>query len=131
MAMHRTELKRFIEQVKSQGTHGGVMIPAILEELMQHIPLVLHIAEIPKQNTGTKMVYDIIDPQVEINEIIYELTHTETASVTVHDKGVTLNFNHIEIDDDIVNCYLTTFDGSYSLMLSHEEGFSEFCHTIN
>lgn len=130
MAMHRSELKEFIHKVKSQGTHSSVMMADVLEELAQHIPLVLHISDEPKLNDGTKMVYDVIDPQREINEIIYELTHTETASVTVHDKGVTLNFTHIEIDDDLVNCYLTTFDGDYNLMLSPEEGFSEFCHTI-
>lgn len=131
MAMHRTELRRFIEEVKEQGTHGSIMLESILNELAQHIPLVVHIGEAPKSNTGGKMIYDIIDPQVELNEIIYELTHSETPIVTVHDNGVTLSFTHIEISDDIAMCYLTTFDGSYSLMLTPEEGMSEFVHTTN
>lgn len=33
------------------------------------------------------------------------------------------------ISDDIVTCYLTTFDGNYTLLLSKEEGLSELSHT--
>ena len=38
-------------------------------------------------------------------------------------------FSHIEVSGDIVTCYLTTFDGNYTLLLSKEEGLSELSHS--
>lgn len=33
-------------------------------------------------------------------------------------KCVTLHFDHIEAEDDVVVCYLVTYDGIYTLSLS-------------
>ncbi|MGN0558049.1 MAG: hypothetical protein ACI4IS_01195 [Acutalibacteraceae bacterium] len=131
MAKLKTELKEFIAEIKSQGSQGSKMLSEILAELSQHFPLVLHIADTPTTKEDTKTVYKVTDTQTEINEIIYELSQSETAVVVVHDKGVTLNFNHIEIEDDMVTCHLSTFDGEYTLYLSKEDGFSELWHTTN
>ena len=130
-AMHRSELVDFISRIKARGTHSSVMLGEVMEELAQHIPLVLHLADTPYYNSDGMMKYKITDTQSEINAIIHELSQSETPTVIIHDKGMTLNFSHIEISDDRATCYLTTFDGYYTLYLSNEDNFSELTYSTN
>lgn len=76
-----------------------------------------------------KTTYKIVDDQNEINAIIDAITGNEVSSICMHNNGVTLHFSHIEVSDDIVTCYLTTFSGNYTLLLSKEEGLSELSHS--
>ena len=64
-----------------------------------------------------------------IDTIIDAVIGNEVSSICMHDKCVTLHFSHIEVSDDIVTCYLTTFDGNYTLFLSKEEGLSELSYS--
>lgn len=94
---------------------------------MKHIPCAVHISSDKAENLD-KTVYKITDGQSEIDAIIDAITGNEVSSVCVHDNDVVLHFSRIEISDDIVTCYLTTFDGNYTLLLSKEEGISELSH---
>jgi hypothetical protein len=129
--MHRTDFKKFLEdQIHSQGTASSMALTELANELLQHVPCVLHIADTSSM-AGSSTVYKVTDPQSEINDIIYEIGNTEMAHVVVHNKGVTLHFDHIEVEDDLVICYLVVFDGVYTLTLSKEDGMSELSHTPN
>lgn len=97
-------------------------------ELMKHVPCAVHISS-EKVEDLDKTVYKITDSQSEIDAIIDAVTENEVSSICMHDNGVTLHFSHIEVSDDIVTCYLTTFDGNYTLMLSKEKGLSELSHS--
>lgn len=131
MSMRRTEFKNFIErQLRQQGSASGASLGALADELLNHIPNVVTIGDKSEGESG-KTVYKVTNEQAEIDEIIASLRGNEMANVCVHDKGVTLHFNHIEVADDMVQCYLTTFDGTYNLTLSSEAGFSELCHVPN
>lgn len=127
--MKRTELKRFIdENLRQQGSASSMSLAALADELLCHVPCVVHIAENKSDEDG-KSTYKITDEQTEINAIIDAIRENEVSTVCMHDKGVTLHFSHIEVMDDMAQCYLTTFDGEYNLTLSNEEGFSELNFT--
>lgn len=76
-----------------------------------------------------KTAYKITDSQEEIDTIIDAVIGNEVSSICMHDNGVTLYFSRIEVSDDIVTRYLTTFDGNYTLFLSKEKGTSELSHS--
>lgn len=46
-------------------------------------------------------------------------------------KCVTLRFDHIEAEDDVVVCYLVTYDGIYTLSLSKKANSSNLIHKQN
>lgn len=126
--MTRTELNKFIQQnISEQGNASSIALTSLSIELIKHIPCTVHISN-NKTESLNKTIYKITDDQNEINAIINSITKNEVSNVCVHDNGVTLHFSHIEVSDDIVTCYLTTFDGNYTLLLSKEEGLSELSH---
>ena len=124
MAIFRRELEQFIQQIKEQGTQSSVLLCKVLKEMAQHVPLVIHI-----EDTGRKVddmtVYNIVEPQAEINQIIYELSNSETPIIMLHDKGVTLTFTKVEHSEGEAVCTLATPDGEYNTILSMEEGKSK------
>lgn len=127
--MTRNELNRFIRKnISEQGNASSIALTQFAIELMKHAPCTVHISS-DKTEDLDKTTYKIVDDQDEINAIIDAITGNEVSSVCMHDNGVTLHFSHIEVSDDIVTCYLTTFDGNYTLILSKEEGLSELSHT--
>jgi hypothetical protein len=129
--MTRKELMEFIDKnLRQQGSASSTAAAVLAAELANHVPCVVHIGDKQEGEDG-KSIYKVTDEPSEINAIVDALKGNEEASVIVHDKGVTLHFNHIEIADDMVQCYLTTFDGNYNLTLSGEEGFSELCFVEN
>lgn len=129
--MYRTELKKFLqEQILGQGTASSIALSELANELLQHTPCVVHISDTSSMS-GSSTIYKVIDPQSEINNIIYEIGNSEMAHVVVHDKGVTLHFDHVEVEDGLVICYLVAHDGVYTLTLSREDGMSELSHTPN
>ena len=127
--MTRNELNRFIQRnISEQGNASSIALTQLAIELMKHIPCTVRISN-DKTEDLDKTTYKIVDSQSEIDAIIDAITGNEVSSVCMHDNGVTLHFSHIEVSDDIVTCYLTTFDGNYTLLLSKEEGLSELSHT--
>lgn len=129
--MTRSELSKFIQQnIAEQGNASAMALSSLVEELIKRIPCVVHIAN-TSTKSGGKTIYKIIDTQEEINAIIESIKNNDLPSICVHDNGVSLHFSHIEISDNLVTCYLTTFDGNYVLSLSEEEGFSELTHAKN
>lgn len=127
--MTRKELNRFIRKnISEQGNASSIALNQFAIELMKHVPCTVHISS-DKTEDLDKTTYKIVDDQDEINAIIDAITGNEVSNVCIHDNGVTLNFSHIEVSDDIVTCYLTTFDGNYTLLLSKEEGLSELSHS--
>lgn len=118
--MTRSEYKKFIEQsLSQQGSASAVVLGQLAQELLNHMPYVVHIGDLKEDvSTDETMYYDITNSQDEINEIIEEIKASETPYIIVHDKGVTLHFDHIEYDDMSVICYLEIEDGTYSLSLS-------------
>ena len=127
--MDRSELNKFIQQsISEQGNASSIALTQLAIELMKHIPYTVHISS-DKVEDLDKTTYKITDSQSEINTIIDAVTGNEVSSICMHDNGVTLHFSHIEVSDDIVTCYLTTFDGNYTLLLSKEERMSELSHT--
>lgn len=124
MAMFRSELEQFIQQIQEQGTQSGALLCKVLKEMVQHVPLVIHIEENGSMDEG-KMTYKITEPQSEINKIIHELSNSETPIVMLHDKGVTLTFTKIEHSEGEAVCTLATLDGEYNIMLSMEDGKSK------
>lgn len=127
--MNRSELNKFIQQsISEQGNASSIALTQLVIELMKHIPCAVHISS-DKVEDLDKTTYKITDSQSEINAIIDAVTGNEVSSICMHDNGVTLHFSHVEVSDDIVTCYLTTFDGNYTLLLSKEEGLSELSHT--
>jgi hypothetical protein len=127
--MTRNELNKFIQQsISEQGNASSIALTQLAIELMKHVPHTVHISS-DKTEDLDKTTYKIVDDQSEIDAIIDAITGNEVSSVCMHDNGVTLHFSHIEVSDDIVTCYLTTFDGNYTLLLSKEEGLSELSHT--
>lgn len=46
-------------------------------------------------------------------------------------KCVTLHFDHIEAEDDVVVCYLVTYNGIYTLSLSKKANSSNLIHKQN
>ncbi len=126
--MTRNELNKFIQQsISEQGNASSIALTQLAIELMKHIPRTVHISS-DKTEDLDKTTYKIVDSQDEINAIIDAITGNEVSSVCMHDNGVTLHFSHVGVSDDIVIAYLTTFDGSYTLLLSKEEGLSELSH---
>lgn len=126
--MNRSELNKFIQQsISEQGNASSIALTQLAIELMKHVPCTVHISS-DKTEDLDKTTYKIVDSQNEINAIIDAITGNEVSSVCTHDNGVTLYFSHIEVSDDIVTCYLTTFDGNYTLLLSKEEELSELSH---
>lgn len=127
--MTRNELNKFIQQsISEQGNASSIALTQLAIELMKHVPCAVHISS-DKTEDLDKTTYKIVDNQDEINAIIDAITGNEVSSVCMHDNGVTLHFSHIEVSDDIATCYLTTFDGNYTLLLSKEEGLSELSHS--
>lgn len=127
--MTRNELNKFIQQsISEQGNASSIALTQLAIELMKHVPCTVHISN-DKTEDLDKTTYKIVDDQNEINAIIDAITGNEVSSVCMHDNDVTLHFSHIEVSDDIVTCYLTTFDGNYTLLLSKEEGLSELSHS--
>lgn len=127
--MNRGELNRFIQQsISEQGNASSIALTQLTIELIKHIPCTVHISS-DKVEDLDKTTYKVTDSQSEIDAIIDAITGNEVSSICMHDNGVTLHFSHIEVSDDIVTCYLTTFDGNYTLLLSKEEGLSELSHT--
>ena len=125
MAMFRSELEQFIQQIQKQGTQSSVLLCEVLREMAQHVPLVIHIEENGSMDGGGKTVYKIVEPQSEINKIIYELSNSETPIVMLHDKGVTLTFTKVEHSEGEAVCTLATPDGEYNIVLSMEDGKSK------
>lgn len=127
--MNRSELNKFIQQsISEQGNASSIALTQLAIELMKHIPCAVHISS-DKVEGLNKTTYKITDNQSEIDAIIDAVTGNEVSSICMHDNGVTLHFSHIEVSDNIVTCYLTAFDGNYTLLLSKEEGLSELSHT--
>lgn len=113
--MDRIEFKKFIQKcVIEQGCASSIVLPELAKELLLHIPCIIYISDTSEQqDSGTK--YKVTNSQEEIDEIIDDINGSEMPSVVVHDKGVTLHFDHIEAEDDVVVCYLVTYDGLYTL----------------
>lgn len=127
--MNRSELNKFIQQsISEQGNASSIALTQLALELMKHVPCTVHISD-DKTEDLDKTTYKITDSQEEIDTIIDAVIGNEVSSICMHDNGVTLYFAHIEVSDDIVTCYLTTFDGNYTLLLSKEEGLSELSHS--
>lgn len=127
--MNRSELNKFIQQsISEQGNASLIALTQLAIELMKHIPCTVHISSDKVENLD-KTTHKITNDQSEIDAIIDAVTGNEVSSICMHDNGVTLHFSHVEVSDDIVTCYLTTFDGNYTLLLSKEEGLSELSHT--
>lgn len=126
--MTRKELITFIQRsITEQGNSSAVALSTLANELIKHIPCVVHISS-DKQQDGEKTSYTIIDAQEELNLIIDAVTSSEISAICVHDSGVTLHFTHLEVSDELVVCYLSTFDGTYTLTLSKETGMSTLTH---
>lgn len=126
--MNRSELNKFIQQsISEQGNASSIALTQLAVELMKRVPCTVHISD-DKTEDLDKTTYKITDSQEEIDTIIDAVIGNEVSSICMHDNGVTLHFSHIEVSDDIVTCYLTTFDGNYTLLLSKEEGMSELSH---
>lgn len=127
--MNRSELNKFIQQsISEQGNASSIALTQLALELMKHVPCTVHISD-DKTEDLDKTTYKITDSQEEIDTIIDAVIGNEVSSICMHDNGVTLYFARIEVSDDIVTCYLTTFDGNYTLLLSKEEGLSELSHS--
>lgn len=127
--MNRSELNKFIQQsISEQDNASSIALTQLALELMKHVPCTVHISD-DKTEDLDKTTYKITDSQKEIDTIIDAVIGNEVSSICMHDNGVTLHFSHIEVSDDIVTCYLTTFDGNYTLLLSKEEGLSELSHS--
>nr|DAT31658.1 MAG TPA: hypothetical protein [Caudoviricetes sp.] len=115
--MNRSELNKFIQQsISEQGNVSSIALTQLAIELMKHVPCTVHISD-DKTEDLDKTTYKITDSQEEIDTIIDVVIGNEVSSICMHDNGVTLHFSHIEVSDDIVTCYLTTFDGNYTLLL--------------
>jgi hypothetical protein len=127
--MNRSELNKFIQQsISKQGNASSIALTQLAIELMKHVPCTVHISD-DKTEDLDKTTYKITDSQEEIDTIIDAVIGNEVSSICMHDNGVTLHFSHIEVSDDIVTCYLTTFDGNYTLLLSKEKNASELSHS--
>lgn len=129
--MDRIEFKKFIQKcVIEQGCASSIVLPELAKELLLHIPCIIYISDTSEQqDSGTK--YKVTNSQEEIDEIIDDINGSEMPSVVVHDKGVTLHFDHIEAEDDVVVCYLVTYDGFYTLSLSKKANSSNLIHKQN
>ena len=129
--MDRIEFKKFIQKcVIEQGCASSIVLPELAKELLLHIPCIIYISDTSEQqDSGTK--YKVTHSQEEIDEIIDDINSSEMPSVVVHDKGVTLHFDHIEAEDDTVVCYLVTYDGLYTLSLSKKANSSNLIHKQN
>lgn len=129
--MDRIEFKKFIQKcVIEQGCASSIVLPELAKELLLHIPCIIYISDTSEQqDSGTK--YKVTNSQEEIDEIIDDVNSSEMPSVVVHDKGVTLHFDHIEAEDDTVVCYLVTYDGLYTLSLSKKANSSNLIHKQN
>lgn len=129
--MDRIEFKKFIQKcVIEQGCASSIVLPELAKELLLHIPCIIYISDTSEQqDSGTK--YKVTNSQEEIDEIIDDINGSEMPSVVVHDKGVTLHFDHIEAEDDVVVCYLVTYDGIYTLSLSKKADSSNLIHKQN
>jgi hypothetical protein len=129
--MDRIEFKKFIQKcVIEQGCASSIVLPELAKELLLHIPCIIYISDTSEQqDSGTK--YKVTNSQEEIDEIIDDINGSEMPSVVVHDKGVTLHFDHIEAEDDVVVCYLVTYDGIYTLSLSKKANSSNLIHKQN
>lgn len=127
--MNRSELNKFIQQsISEQGNASSIALTQLAIELMKHVPCTVHISDDKTENLG-KTTYKITDSQEEIDTIIDAVIGNEVSSICMHDNGATLHFSRIEVSDNIVTCYLTTFDGNYTLLLSKEKGVSELSHS--
>nr|UWF98535.1 MAG: hypothetical protein [Bacteriophage sp.] len=129
--MDRIEFKKFIQKcVIEQGCASSIVLPELAKELLLHILCIIYISDTSEQqDSGTK--YKVTNSQEEIDEIIDDINSSEMPSVVVHDKGVTLHFDHIEAEDDTVVCYLVTYDGLYTLSLSKKANSSNLIHKQN
>ena len=129
--MDRIEFKKFIQKcVIEQGCASSIVLPELAKELLLHIPCIIYISDTSEQqDSGTK--YKVTNSQEEIDEIIDDINSSEMPSVVVHDKGVTLYFDHIEAEDDTVVCYIVTYDGLYTLSLSKKANSSNLIHKQN
>lgn len=129
--MDRIEFKKFIQKcVIEQGCASSIVLPELAKELLLHTLCIIYISDTSEQqDSGTK--YKVTNSQEEIDEIIDDINSSEMPSVVVHDKGVTLHFDHIEAEDDTVVCYLITYDGLYTLSLSKKANSSNLIHKQN
>lgn len=129
--MDRIEFKKFIQKcVIEQGCASSIVLPELAKELLLHIPCIIYISDTSEQQ-DSGMKYKVTNSQEEIDEIIDDINSSEMPSVVVHDKGVTLHFDHIEAEDDTVVCYLVTYDGLYTLSLSKKANSSNLIHKQN
>ena len=127
--MTRKELITFIQKsITEQGNSSAAALSKLANELIKHIPCVVHISSNKQEDLG-KTSYTIIDEQDELNLIIDAVASSEISAICVHDGGVTLHFTHLEVSDELVICYLSTFDGTYTLTLSKEPGLSTLTHS--
>lgn len=129
--MDRIEFKKFIQKcVIEQVCASSIVLPELAKELLLHIPCIIYISDTSEQQ-DSGMKYKVTNSQEEIDEIIDDINGSEMPSVVVHDKGVTLHFDHIEAEDDVVVCYLVTCDGIYTLSLSKKANSSNLIHKQN
>lgn len=129
--MDRIEFKKFIQKcVIEQVCASSIVLPELAKELLLHIPCIIYISDTSEQQ-DSGMKYKVTNSQEEIDEIIDDINGSEMPSVVVHDKGVTLHFDHIEAEDDVVVCYLVTYDGIYTLSLSKKANSSNLIHKQN
>lgn len=127
--MNRRELNKFIQQsISEQGSASSIALAQLAIELMKHVPCTVHISD-DKTEDPNKTTYKIVDSQEEIDTIIDAVIGNEVSSICMYNNGVILHFTRIKVSDDIVTCYLTTFDGNYTLLLSKKEGLSELSHS--
>ena len=127
--MNRSELNKFIQQsISEQGNASSIALTQLAIELMKHVPCTVHISDDKTENHGI-ITRKITDSQEEIDTIIDAVIGNEVSSICLHYNGATLHFSSSEVSDNIVTCYLTTFDGNYTLLLSKEKGVSELSHS--
>lgn len=129
--MDRIEFKKFIQKcVIEQGCASSIVLPELAKKSLLHIPCIIYISDTSEQqDSGTK--YKVTNSQEEIDEIIDDINSSEMPSVVVHDKGMTLHFDHIKAEDDTVVCYLVTYDSLYTLSLSKKANSSNLIHKQN
>ena len=71
--------------------------------------------------------FRVLETKKSIDDKEHELMFEEI--IKVLDYVGRLSMPAFEVSDDIVTCYLTTFDGNYTLFLSKEEGLSELSYS--
>lgn len=124
--MDRIKFKKFLqESISQQSSASAIVLSQLAEELLNHIPHVVHIGDLKTEvSDDTQQYYDVTNDQEEVDMIIADVKNSECPSIVIHDKGVTLYFDHIEYDNTSVVAYLVIEDGKYTLSLSPIASFS-------